>query len=57
MNIYIKVYGENEKELTKRVKEVMNALAGCHITAEKLIYEQKEGYLGVSPIGKDTLTK
>ncbi len=56
VNIYIEVYGEDEKELTQRIKEVTNALGSCHITAEKLIYEQKEGYLGVSPIGKDTLT-
>ncbi len=56
VNIYIEVYGEDEELLKERVKEVTNALAGCHITAEQLIYEQKEGYLGVSPIGKDTLT-
>ena len=56
VNIYIEVYAEDEQELRERVKSVMATLAGNHITAQELIYEQKEGFVGVSPIGKDTLT-
>lgn len=56
VNIYIEVYAEDEEEMRKRVNLVTNTLAGSHITAQELIYEQKEGFIGVSPIGKDTLT-
>ena len=56
VNIYIEVYAENEKELRERANQVASTLAANHITCQTLIYEQKEGYIGVSPIGKDTLT-
>ncbi|MBE6905296.1 MAG: DUF87 domain-containing protein [Ruminococcaceae bacterium] len=56
VNIYIEVYAEDEKEMQERVNKVLATLAGSHISAQVLIYEQKEGFMGVSPIGKDLLT-
>ena len=56
VNIYIEVYAEDEKELQERVNKVLATLGGSHISAQVLIYEQKEGYMGVSSIGKDLLT-
>lgn len=56
VNIYIEVYADDEKELRERVNEVIAVLTSSHISAQQLIYEQKEGFIGVSPIGKDLLT-
>lgn len=56
VNIYIEVYAETEEELRERINEVISALTVSHISAQQLIYEQKEGFIGVSPIGKDMLT-
>lgn len=56
VNIYIEVYALDEEELRERVNEVTAALTASHISAQQLIYEQKEGFIGVSPIGKDLLT-
>lgn len=56
VNIYIEVYAEDETEMRERINAVTAALARNHITAQQLIYEQKEGFVGVSPIGRDMLT-
>lgn len=56
LNIYIEVYASNLRELEERSKKVKNYLQSCYITSVMLLYEQKEGLWGVSPIGRDTLT-
>lgn len=56
VNIYVEVYADNLKELGERTKKVMNTLQSCYITSLSLTYEQKEGFIGVSPVGRDTLT-
>ncbi|MFA9380261.1 MAG: VirB4 family type IV secretion system protein, partial [Acetanaerobacterium sp.] len=55
VNIYIEVYAESLRELEERSKKVKNMLQSCYITSVQLIYEQKEGFAGVSPIGRDLL--
>lgn len=56
VNIYIEVYAGSLRELEERSKKVKNTLQSCYITSAMLVYEQKEGFAGVSPIGRDTLT-
>ncbi len=56
VNIYIEVYAESLIKLQERSQKVKTALQSCYITSLQLIYEQKEGFTGVSPIGKDILT-
>lgn len=56
VNIYVEVYAGNLRELEERSKKVKNILQSCYITSVMLLYEQKEGFWGTSPIGRDTLT-
>lgn len=54
VNIYIECYGRTSEELNSRRTEVANSLDRC--TYELLSYEQRDGFLGVSPFGADNLT-
>lgn len=56
INIYIEMYGRTPTLLEEKSKEVMNELQRCYISSLLLIYEQKEGFWGASPIGRDYLS-
>lgn len=52
-NIFIEFYGKDIKELNNKEMEISNILSGHKITYDILRFEQKEGYIGVQPLGKD----
>ncbi len=56
-NIFIEFYAENEKELINLERKIKNVLSGNKITYDVLRFEQKEGFIGVSPLGKDLFTE
>jgi len=51
---YIKVYGENEKELIKNVSKVINNLYVANIIARPCNFRQKEAYISMLPVSRDT---
>lgn len=53
MNIYIEMYGKTKKELQETRDSVDSILKALNFTAETLTYYQDDGFLSVSPIGKD----
>ncbi len=53
-NIYIEVYGTDKADLKKNMENVDTILRGLSITYENLDHYQKEGFLGVSPLGADS---
>ena len=56
-NIFIEFYAENEKEHINLERKIKNVLSGNKITYDVLRFEQKEGFIGVSPLGKDLFTE
>ena len=56
-NIFIEFYAKNEKELINLERKIKNVLSGNKITYDVLRFEQKEGFIGVSPLGKDLFTE
>lgn len=53
VNIFIEAYGKTIQELESKVDAVRSELSGLGITIEQLSYEQREGFLGVYPLGED----
>ncbi|MEG1993311.1 MAG: DUF87 domain-containing protein [Oscillospiraceae bacterium] len=53
VNIYYEIYGKTESDLANKLTSLKSTLPG--ITLTELVYEQKEGFIGTSPIGFDTL--
>lgn len=53
LNVFIEMYGKDEKELAAVEDEVESCLVTRAITYEKLVYEQKEAFQSVWPLGKD----
>lgn len=56
-NIFIEFYAKDEKELNSKEREIKNILLGHQITYDILRFEQKEGFIGVNPLGKDLFLK
>lgn len=56
VNIYVEVFADSLKELAENCTRVKNSLLSASVTTELLIHEQKWGFLGVSPLGRDLLT-
>lgn len=56
-NIFIEFYASDEKSLNSKEREIKNILLGHQITYDILRFEQKEGFLGVNPLGKDLFLK
>ncbi len=55
INIYIELYASSQKELRTKWESVKSKLSAFRITTESLTYEQKEGFLGVYPLGREVL--
>ena len=53
ISVFIEMYAKDRTELEKIEADVDAALIGRAITAEKLTYEQKEGFKSVYPLGRD----
>lgn len=53
VNIFIEMYGATNEELKDVHSSVRSILGSQHITFEELTYEQREGFLSVSPLGED----
>lgn len=56
-NIFIEFYAPNEKELFDIERKIKNVLSANKITYDILRFEQKEGFTGVNPLGKDLFTE
>lgn len=52
-NIFLEVYGSDLSELDSSCKRMITKMKTHGITHESLSFEQKDGYLGVSPLGKE----
>lgn len=53
LNIFIECYGRDKNELKNRVERVKSELRVYGITCDDLIYEQKNAFMSVCPIGYD----
>lgn len=56
-NIFIEFYARDEKSLNAKESEIKNILLGYQITYDILRFEQKEGFIGVNPLGTDLFLK
>ncbi|RPF47709.1 type IV secretory pathway VirB4 component [Hydrogenoanaerobacterium saccharovorans] len=57
VNIYIELYGKTVAELEENIKAISSEFSASGITLEDFVLRQKDGFLGVSPIGSDTRGK
>lgn len=53
MSIYIEIYGEDKEDLKRNLTNIKSNLFALGVTFDELPDEQKEGFLSVSPLGKD----
>lgn len=53
INVYVEVYGANQKELKEAEQQVAEILAGAGITYDTLRLEQRDAFESVQPLGKD----
>ncbi|MBN3010972.1 helicase HerA domain-containing protein, partial [Ruthenibacterium lactatiformans] len=53
VSVYIECYGRNEEDLQSTIRAVEEKLITANISAERLIRQQREGFLSVSPLGRD----
>lgn len=53
LNIFIECYGKDREELKNRTERVKSELRVYGITCDDLIYEQKNAFISVCPIGYD----
>lgn len=53
LSVYIECYGRNEEDLQSTIRAVEEKLITANISAERLIRQQREGFLSVSPLGRD----
>ena len=56
-NIFVEFYAKTEKELNEKQNKITTILGGYKITYDVLRRHQIEGFVGVSPIGKDLFIK
>lgn len=56
-NIFIEFYAKDEKSLNSKEREIKNILLSHQITYDILRFEQKEGFIGVNPLGEDLFLK
>lgn len=54
VNIFVELYGKTQKELEEAANSFSNTCRAWGVTLEEFTLRQKEGYIGVSPIGSDT---
>lgn len=54
VNIYLETYGKTKDELRENSRKVVAICESYGVTVEDFVLRQKEGFFGVSPIGRDT---
>lgn len=57
LNIFIEIYGSNQEELSKNIKKLHIRCQSLGVSIEECYLRQKEGFVGVCPIGSDTRGK
>ena len=54
VNIYIELYGRTQQELEENSKRLLIRCQSLGVSIESSFMRQKEGFVGVAPIGRDT---